>query len=71
MARKQSKTVKAWTIKHGRWVFIDYIRSKKRYAIAAYVNGCDAGWTWKRLYASGARAVTINVSIPTTSSGGE
>ena len=60
------KAVKAWAISHGRFGFIDYTRVKKRHAIAAYVNYVDDGWTWKRLYAAGARTLRVTVLVPIT-----
>ena len=51
----------AWTIRHGRWIFTDYVRAKKQHAIYAYVQHADDGWTWKKLYASGARAVRVSL----------
>lgn len=61
-ARVMGKKIKisGYAVCHGRTLFTDTIRKKKRSAINAYVSGCDPGWTWKRLYASGARARKIS-----------
>ena len=68
MTKPKPRPVKAvkswgWTIKHGRWAYIDYTRSKKRAAISAFVKDVKRGQTWKRLYASGARVVRVHVTI--------
>jgi hypothetical protein len=51
--------VSGYAVSHGRTLFTNTICKSKRNAISAYVSGCDKGWTWKRLYAAGARVNRI------------
>lgn len=63
MKKKPVAAVEAWTVQHGRFVFIDYIRTTKCKARAAALSCYDKRWTWKRLYRAGARVVPVTITV--------
>lgn len=60
---KMDHRTQRWIIQHGRYFFTNTMAISKRRSIQAYVDGCDPGWTWKKLYAVGARAVRCRCKI--------